>query len=296
MAEDIRSFIPQLWIGQLLKYLNMNLVSEAGVNHNYEGEIKRQGDTVKINRLGRISIGDYDGETPLVYEKLNTEDLELKINKAKKFSFLSDDISYVQAANGPGMISEAMQNASYRLAATIDNDNFQTMITGAGTTIGDNTPIDVVDAASAKALLIKIKNAADRANVPTQGRILFASHEFGNYLLGDNILGLASPTTNEVLRTGFVTRLFGMDIYASNNIEELTDDEKNPTVKDPTKSHVILTIPAATTVAIQISKMEALRDKDLFEDYIRGLVVYGNKVILPEAVTSATVVYESNKE
>lgn len=283
----VGSFIQTVWIGQLLSSLKNVLVSEAGVNHNYEGEVMGAG-SVKINRLSDVTLRDYTGNN-IKYDDLETIDTTLNIDKAKYFAVQVDDVDAVQVKNYGALMAEAMANAAYKLGNIRDMLNFSAMITD-GTKIPGSAK--VTTAAEAKALVLKMKTAADKANIPAQGRVMFAGPELENMLLSDTTINLAAPTSDDSLKAGYIGKLYGIEIYSSNNVKKIVS-ETNDTVETDNKDYVILTTPIATTEASQIEKMEALRSESSFKDLVRGLDVSGRKVIMPEAVIVTEVDYSA---
>ena len=91
MTKAYQNFIPQIWSARLIANLDKNFVYPLCVNRDYEGEIRGLGDTVKINQLGNVTIGDYKG-TLSAPEEITSEQKVLTIDKAKFFNFKVDDI------------------------------------------------------------------------------------------------------------------------------------------------------------------------------------------------------------
>ncbi|KKL52069.1 hypothetical protein LCGC14_2289160, partial [marine sediment metagenome] len=113
------NFKPTIWAGMLLKNLNDEHVFGALLNHDYEGEIREVGNTVKINSIGRITITDYipnsDHATP---EVLDESQVMLAITQAKMFNFLVDDVDNAQTK--PKLMRDAMQEAGWGLSDVED--------------------------------------------------------------------------------------------------------------------------------------------------------------------------------
>jgi hypothetical protein len=166
-----------------------------------------------------------------------------------------------------------MESAAYQIANDRHQENFKAMAEQ-GTLTFEAT---VSDAASAKKLVLDAKTKADAANVPKDGRVLFAPPQLENMLLADQTISLATPTTDDALKAGYIGKLYGIEIYSTNNLPE---------------GKVVLTHPAFTTEATQISKVEALRSENSFKDLVRGLDMSGRKVIMPEGVVVATVSFQ----
>lgn len=279
----VTSFIPTIWAAKVIQALQKILVSEVGVNHNYEGDVQF-GSSVKINRLSDVTVKEYTG-TDIEYDDLDTTDVTLNIDKQYYTAVKLDDVDKVQARDGGALMTEATNNMAYKIADKIDSDNFTEMVNGAGVKIGsDSAPVSVTDAETAKNLVLRMKTAADKANVPKDNRVMFAGPELENYLLSDKTIGLATPTTEDVIREGFVGRLFGIDIYSSNNVPAGTSSD-----------NVILTHPNNVTEAMQINNMEALRSEKSFKDLVRALSVSGRKAVIPEAIIVASVKYDNEE-
>ena len=108
---SLDNFIPQIWSARLLENLNKNHVFVGLCNRDYEGEIKGMGDQVKINSIGRVTIGDYQKNTDIeAPEVLNDAQRILLINQGKYFNFQIDDVD--KAQQNPKVMNAAMKEAS----------------------------------------------------------------------------------------------------------------------------------------------------------------------------------------
>jgi hypothetical protein len=277
----VQNFKPVVWTAGLLQALKTKCVSEAGVNHDYEGEVIGAG-SVKINTVGKVTLRDYNGNT-IVYDDMDTTEQTLLIDRQKVWAVKLDDVDAAQVKNKGELVFKTIDEASNEVVADRDRANFEAMANGAGVVIGDDTtPIVVSTPAEAKALVLKMKTKADKANVPTEGRVLFAGPELENQLLADTTINLAAPTANDSLKAGYIGKLYGIELYSSNNMPVTADDN----------AVAILTHKKFTTEAVQIDKTEALRSEGSFKDLVRGLCVSGRKVIMPEGVVKAVVSFE----
>ncbi len=91
------TFIPIVWSARLLDTLVKAHVYGALVNRDYEGEIKEKGNTVKINTIGEITIGDYEKDDDIAAaEKVTGTDQSLVIDQGKYFNFQIDDVDKAQ--------------------------------------------------------------------------------------------------------------------------------------------------------------------------------------------------------
>ena len=277
----VTSFIPEIWNARLLNALRADLVYTNLFNRNYEGEIRQAGDTVHINTITDITIKDYTRNTDIDNpEQLTTADQTLVVNQAKYYNFYLNDVDKAQAM--PGLIDAAMASASHGLAEAVDKylagllaAASGTITTGLGST---STPLTVT-AQSAYELLVDMKTAMDKANVPKLGRKVVLPPEFEGFMLKDARFAANGGKGENRLENGAVARAAGFDIYISNNVPNTSG----------AKYKVIASTQESNTYAEQLVKTEAYRREKGFDDGVKGLLVYGAKIIRPAAVAVATV-------
>lgn len=279
----VTSFIPTIWYSKLLMALRPRLVGEAFVNHDVEGEVM-YGGSVKINRIGNVTLKTYNGSS-ITYEDMDTSAETLNINNIKYAAVQLDDVDAVQARDGGQLMAKYTEEMARQVAENLDKATFAE-IAGAATsdnTYGDDTtPIAITDGASAKKVLLKLKSLADRANVPVEGRRVACPPDFENALLADPYINIAPPTAEDTLKAGYVGKLYGMEIYSSNNIPQTVGNN----------DQVILSHPMFTSEVNQLQKLEALRLQDSFKDAIRCLSVSGVKTVMKEGVMKAVVNFQ----
>lgn len=277
---SIKTFIPQIWSARLLEHLRKNLVVANLFNRNYEGEIQQMGDTVHINQLAEIAVKSYTANVDIADpDQLSTTKQSLVIDQGDYFNFYLNDVDRAQAR--ANLMDSAMQSASYGLADNLDKylagllANGE-LVEGLGT---DEAPL-YVNASTAYELVVKMKVALDKANVPTQGRYLLMPPDFeGMMLLDTRFAGGMGTRNEERLVNGLVARAAGFDIYISNNVANAEGE----------KYKVCASTIDQATYANQILNTEAYRREKGFDDGVKGLHVYGAKVLRPEAVAVATV-------
>ena len=277
----VTSFIPEVWNARLLNALRADLVYTNLFNRNYEGDIRQAGDTVHINTITDISIKDYTRNTDIDNpEQLTTADQTLVVDQAKYYNFYLNDVDKAQAM--PGLIDAAMASASHGLAEAVDKylagllaAASGTITTGLGST---STPLTVT-AQSAYELLVDMKTAMDKANVPKMGRKVVLPPEFEGFMLKDARFAANGGKGENRLENGAVARAAGFDIYISNNVPNTSG----------AKYKVIASTQESNTYAEQLVKTEAYRREKGFDDGVKGLLVYGAKIIRPAAVAVATV-------
>ena len=272
----VNEFISEIWSAELLESLKKALVygQDQVVNRDYEGEIANQGDTVRIRSVSRPTISSYTKNATLTYETLTDAQRSLLIDQAKSFSFVVDDIDEAQAS---GALDEATTEAAYGLRDTADQ-YVASLYTGAASANQVGT-VSVTTAALAYTQLRKLSVKLDEANVPQEGRwCIVPPWYYGLLLEDDKFVRYDASGTTAGLRNGIVGQALGFDVMKSNNAVLVTGDDYA----------VMAGHKSAITYAEQIVETEALRLQTTFGTGVRGLHVYGAKLVRPDAI--ATVV------
>ena len=279
---SVVNFIPEIWSAQLLASLKKAEVFAGLCNRQYEGEIAQKGDTVHITSISRPAVAEYVKDTTVIApETLTDAQKSLVIDKSYYFAFEVDDIDQRQAAAGGSLLSEAASEAAYALADQTDLVIIAAMEAGVSGATPDNSITATSRATSALCVegILDIKTKLDEANVPQQGRWLVIAPWIQNRLMLDTrYITIDSLTGGAGFRNGQVGRIMGFDVILSNNLT-LTD-----TVNDST---VIAGYPGAVTFAEQISKVEAYRPQGSFSDALKGLHLYGVKVVRPVGLVTS---------
>lgn len=288
MAVD--TFIPEVWNASLIVALEENLIlADVGssVNNNYEGDIAQAGDTVHIARIADPTIADYIKNVTVINPAtLTTTDETFTITQSKYFAFEVDDVDRRQALNAGALMNEAAKRAAYRLRDLSDTFVGAQMVAGAGTVL-DPMDIDGGNAADAYVVVLRLKLALDKKLIPQTGRWLAVSPDFYALLLLDPRFIDASKyggSGNQPLVNGEVGKILGFTVKISTHLPKGTPGDLGEA-----SSFVIAGHPMATTWAQQINKTEAYRPESSFSDAIKGLHLYGAKVIQGEALAVVDV-------
>lgn len=269
----VTGFIPKLWSARLLNALDKSHVFANVVNRDYEGEIKKMGDTVHINTIGAVTIGTYTQNTDFSSgpETLATTDQTLTIDQAKYFNFQVDDIDAAQAAGD--IMDKAMTRAAYGLADASDKYIAGILAGAADTSNTVSTSAVALTSSNVYENVVKMRTILDKANVPTAGRWLVIPPEmYALILLDDRFVKTGGEMAEGILRTGLVAQAAGFDIYLSNNCVSANVSEK-------TTYTITGGVDSAATYAEQIVSTEAYRPEKRFADAVKGLHVYGAKVV-----------------
>ncbi len=278
---SLNNFIPTIWAARVLENLRKSLVygQDGVVNRDYEGEIRDVGDSVRINAIGPVTVFTYTKNTDIPPpETLSDAQTVLTIDQARAFNFQVDDIDRVQQR--PKLMDEAMAEAAYSL-----RDDFDQYIAGlytgvaSGNTIGtDESPV-VPGATTAYEYLVDLGVILDEAKVPRANRWVVVPPWFHGLLQKDDRFVKAGTTqSDQVLRNGEVGQAAGFRVLVSHNVPNTTG----------TKYKIIAGHPMAISAASQINKVEAYRPERRFADAVKGLHLYGAKLIRPTAIAVLT--------
>jgi N4-gp56 family major capsid protein len=278
MAVD--TFIPKVWAADLFVALRGAQVFAQGglINRDYEGDIAQSGDTVHIGTLARPTISNYvKNVTAISPATLATTDQTLVIDQSKFFAFEVDDVDARQVKDSGQLLNKAADESAFALADGADNFLAGLMTTGAGNVLTAGAAA-TPDAAYKIVLALKVK--LDKAKVPSVGRFLVIAPEFHALLLQDNrFIDAAAYGSNTPIMNGEVGRILGFSVVISLNLPQGTAGTLPAVSNFVVAGHSI-----ATTFAEQINKVEAYRPQDSFSDAIKGLYLYGAKVVRPEAL------------
>ena len=269
----VTNFIPELWSARLLNALDKSHVFANVVNRDYEGDIKKMGDTVHINTIGAVTIGTYTQNTDFSSgpETLATTDQTLTIDQAKYFNFQVDDIDAAQAAGD--IMDKAMTRAAYGLADASDKYIAGILAGAADASNLVSSSAVALTSSNVYENVVKMRTILDKANVPTAGRWLVIPPEmYALILLDDRFVKTGGEMAEGILRTGLVAQAAGFDIYLSNNCVSANASEK-------VTYTITGGVDAAATYAEQIVSTEAYRPEKRFADAVKGLHVYGAKVV-----------------
>ncbi|MEF3086438.1 P22 coat protein - protein 5 domain protein [Bacillus altitudinis] len=265
------NFAPVVWSTKLNEAYRKSLVFGNLVNTDYQGDVKH-GNTVKINSFGNVTIGDYDENGVGEPEQIVGSQTELKIDQAKYFNFKVEDIDAAQA--NVNLLSGQLKGISYQLADVADQfiANLYTGVDPKNTMGTDEDPMRI-DSQNLYNRLVSLNVKLSEANVPKQGRWVVLP-EAGHGLLQKDPRFTKFP---EVLYDGYIGNVGSLKVFTSNNC---------PTVGDNFK--IIAGHNSAISFASQIDKLEAFRPEKFFADAIKGLQVYGAKLVKPKGIAVLT--------
>lgn len=282
-------FIPEIYSKKVQIALRKAAVAEAICNTDYMGEISSFGDTVNIVKEPQISVADYTRGLAVTSTNLTDQELVLTIDQAKSFSFKIDDLE--KRFSHVNFQAVAADNAAYALRDAMDSNILEAIGAGATVTTGMGTtsaPIDIgfgtgeVDPLNQMSLAAK---ELDEANAPEDGRWFVAAPEWYNQLANTSskLLSVDFNAGQGSIRNGLVASglLRGFQMYKSNNLP--TNDLSGATPAGAGDAPMALFGHiSGTSAASSMNKVETIRDTGTFSDVVRGLMVWGRKVLRPE--------------
>lgn len=269
---------PTLWSARILEHLDKTFVFEALINRNYEGEIKDAGSTVRILQIGDVSIDDYGGTLNDPTELTDTA-LDLIIDQKKYFNFVVDDVD--ERISILKLIDEGSKRAAYAMSDVRDRHiaSFHSAVDVANLYGDDANPIVVglgTGEVSPYNALLELSQRLDEANVATTNRRAILPSWMIRALkveLGYRATGLGDSVTQK----GLAGTIDGMAVYQSNNVANVSGE----------KYKAMAGLPMIT-FADAIVKTETYRPEKKFATGVKGLHVWGAKLLQPKALALGT--------
>ena len=271
-------FIPTVWASRLLVALEKALVyGQSGVcSRDYEGQIREAGNTVKIASIGDVSIGDYLKDTDILDPEVLTDtEQTLLIDQSKYFNFYVDSVD--RAQQNVNVLDEAMRRSAWALREKADAflaGVMEAAVTS-GNKIGSLTTPEVPTKDDAYEYLVDLGVLLDESNVPIDGRFVIVSAWYHGLLLKDErFVKAGTMRSDAALANGEVGEAAGFRILKSNNVPNTTG----------AKYKIIAGHPVATSYVDQIVDLQTYKPEKRFGDAVKGLHVYGAKVVRPTAL------------
>jgi hypothetical protein len=284
-------FVPEIWSGKLIEKFYAATVLAAISNTDYEGEIQNKGDKVKIRTKPTIVIKDYQLDMALTVDRPSSSTVELTIDFAKYFNLVLDDI--MEKQSDMNQLSMWADDASEQLKIVIDTGVLNLIDAGVsadnkGATAGIKsndinlgvagtpasiTPLTVLD------YIVDMGTVLDEQNIPETGRWLIVPPWFAGMVKKSDLRNASiSGDGVSLLRNGRLGMIDRFTLYCSNLLPTAVEGAA-------TATRVFGGHPHGLTFASQISKVETLRAESTFGTLLRGLQVYGAKVLDGIAIT-----------
>jgi hypothetical protein len=321
------TFIPTLWSSKLNAKFYAATVFGDIANTNWEGEISGVGDKVVINNIPDIAISTYTPGAGLTYQVPTPSTVELQIDKGKYFAFQVNDLLKMQSQ--PKLLDVFSGDAAMQMKIQIDsNVMYRSLLdtsysaggafvaTNRGATAGaksgaynlgtEASPIQFnATSTSAVDIITRLSAVLDEQNIPETDRFLVIGPNDRQVLMNSNLAqAYLTGDSQSIVRNGKIGQIDRFTVYVSNQLPWLaaSGTSWNPGAGAATEPSLISATTnankrrlifaghkSALTFASQMTKMETVRNPNDFGDFVRGVNVYGFKVVKGEALAAAIV-------
>ena len=291
------NFIPEIWSGKLIENFYDATVLASISNTDYEGEIRQMGDTVNIRTTPEITIKTYVKGQTLSVENPDKPKIQLVIDKGEYFACIEDDVDKVQS--DIQLMDTWSKDASERMKIKIDqrvltdilpdiaatnkganagriSGNINLGTTGSPAALtkdGNTSTIPVLD------YLVDLGTVLDESNCPEGDRFVVIPAKMAGMIKKSELRDASiSGDGTSILRNGRLGMIDRFTVYMSHNLAVSSG-----------KFSIVAGHKMGFTFASQMTNMETLRSETTFGNIIRGLQVYGYKVVKPEALAMGVV-------
>lgn len=266
MAID--NFIPEVWAAGVTQSFIANQVVIPTLNNAFTGDVVA-GNKVHIINATTPTIVDYAGAgRSITAEALNDTEVTLDIDQEKAFSVNVDDVDRVQASSE---FAPWVDSAGRALAEDAEDYLLGIMLNGSSD--ANSGGATVSDAAGALTAVRTIRTTMSSNKVPAAGRFLVVNPEMADLLI-QGLDDVSVAGVDSELRNGVIGRLYGFTVLETPLLQP--GGEARP---------VALGYHEAMAAFVsQVQSLESLRNPSKFADIVRGLNVYGGKVLKTEAV------------
>ena len=294
------NFTPSIFSQKVLKFFRRASVVEDITNTDYAGEIENFGDTVNIIKEPTITVSSYTRGAVVNTQDLADDQITMVVDQANAFAFKIDDIEERQShVNFEAL---ATSSGAYSLKRKYDANILQAMADGAGntgTSVGTaGAPIDITGSGNEDAavnLLMTMARILDDQTVPEENRWFVAPPIFYENAFKAGAKFAEVQVTGDgttPLRNGLVMagNIAGFNCYKSTALNNSGTDVVTINSQDTTNDFVVLAgHMSSTATASHIAKTEVVRSTETFSDFVRGLHVFGRKVLRPEALVRGVI-------
>lgn len=270
---SIAAFVPQIWTTKILRTLEDNLVAKKICNMSPEREIKEAGDTVYFNGLSDPTINTYAGT--VTYEGLQDAGVTMHIDQQKYFAFKVGDIEKAQA--NVDLKGSQAERAAYKLRETADSFVLGKYGEANMQTSGTITTANVLSKIG------EMQQKLAEKNVSENDMWMIAPPWLRLKL---QLAGIKFQINEGINGTGGVawTDELGFKVYVTNQVV-------NTGTVDTPVSKVMAGAYNSIVYADQIIDTESMRLESSFDTGVRGLHVYGAKVVRPDLMVTGTFTF-----
>ena len=307
------NFAPSIFSQKVLKFFRRASVAEDITNTDYTGEIENFGDTVNIMKEPTLTVSAYQRGSVVNPQDLADDQITLTVDQANAFAFKIDDIE--ERHSHVNFEALATSSGAFALKRKFDANILQAMSDGAGIAGADDAslsggltttnsalgtasaPINVETDDAGINLMLLMARVLDDQSVPEENRWFVAPPIFyekmfqaGNKMAEVQVTGDASSN----LRNGLATpgTLAGFRCYKSTALNSTAGTDQvtlSGVATDASENVILAGHISSTSTASHIAKTEVVRSTESFSDVVRGLHVFGRKVLRPESIVRGVI-------
>ncbi len=269
-----KTFKPTIWSKTIYDKAEEKGALVQDCNREYEGDVE-YAHSVKILGVGDVTVGNYVGQD-IVYEEMKTFEAVLDIDVSKYFATEIPDLDKAQA--NPALFDSYTTRAAN--SVVLQRDKYVgALVAGKAQSSEDEEAknstykpgaVNVITAtnktraairAAFDAAMVKLKEN----NFIDPGVIETAPADYA--LFRDDLVELKT-SNDDLIRRGVVGTYYQYEVKETNNI-----------YRDENFSYAIVRSKRSVAFAGQIHEVEGGRMQNRFSDFVRGLNVFGAKII-----------------
>lgn len=284
------TFIPSVWAAGIDRELERLCVFAEDCNRKYEGDVKKQGESVTILGVGRPTIttitkqqkNGLDIGDP---EEVPSTSIIMYINQLSYFNYGIDDIDKAQASED--IMGALESETSEGLANVIDKHISEQVadstvpklftsavkaVSGEGNGTTEMNVLDILDLAIQK---LRENDVSDSTEV-----VVTVSPRF--YTLLKKAYTKIDTDNSDMLKNGKVGMYGRVTVKCSNNVHRTANGAED---------NIMIRTKRAVAFAKPLTKTEAYRPEKSFRDAIKGFILYQAKVVRPKEIFNINVKY-----
>lgn len=287
---SIANFVPTVWAEGIERDLERVCVFAEDCNRKYEGDVKKQGDSVRILGVGRpqittIAKQDKKGLNIGDPEEIPTSAITMYINQLSWFNYGIDDIDKAQASGDimgafKSETTEALANEvdKHIAAQVLDSEvpklfkDAIKVITGEAASASEMNVLDILDLAIQK---LQENDVADSTPI-----VVTISPRF--YRLFKKEWRTEDTNNSDILLHGKIGTYGNVTVKRSNNV---------CTTEDGAVDNIMIRTKRAVAYAQPLTETKAYEPEKNFSDAVKGFILYQAKVVRPKEIFNINVKY-----
>lgn len=276
------NFIPTVWNEAIQRELERSYVFVEDCNRQYEGDVKKQGDSVRILGVGKPTIQKLARRNASGNiadpEELEDASVTMYINQISYFNYMVGDIDKAQAVNG--LLDALSKETSEALADDVDryvagfaaDESVKALYGKNPQLVNEQNVLSILDEAIQSLYENDVKQSSEIVvTIPPRFFTLFKRA----YITKDT-------DNSAMLENGKVARYGNVLVKMSNNVLRSSSGAVD---------NIMLRTKRAIAFAQPMTHTEAYRPEKKFADAVKGFILYDAKVVRPKEIININVKY-----